>query len=43
MATKMPAAPESPPRYHARLQVPSSEALNPNTIIARLAVMSPNL
>jgi hypothetical protein len=43
MATKIPPASEPPPRYHARLQLPGPEALNPNTVIARLAVMSPEL
>lgn len=43
MATKIPPVPEPPPRYHARLQLPGPDALNPNTVIARLAVMSPAL
>jgi hypothetical protein len=36
-------SPEPPPRYHARLQLPGPDALNPNTVTARLAVMSPEL
>lgn len=43
MATNIPALPESPPRYHARLQLPGPDALNPNTVIARLAVIPPAL
>jgi hypothetical protein len=43
MAANIPSPPEPPPRYHARLQLPGPGALNPNTVIARLAVMSPEL
>ena len=43
MAAKIPTPPAPPPRYHARLQLPGPEALNPNTVIARLAVMPPEL
>jgi hypothetical protein len=32
--------PQIPHRYHAWLQLPGPEALNPNTVIARLAMMS---
>jgi hypothetical protein len=38
-----PQSPFSPPRYHARLQLPGPDTLNPNTVVARLAVMHPEL
>ena len=43
MAANIHPAPEPPPRYHARLQLPGPDTLNPNTVIARLAVMNPEL
>jgi hypothetical protein len=36
-----PQAPSPPPRYHARLQLPGPDTLHPNTVTARLVVMSP--